>query len=211
MSEIKKFFAYCRVSTKKQKKEGTIKNQRRIIKENALWNRDVKIVEWFEDNGISAFKDRPKFDEMFSRLNECDGIIIAKLSRIGRSVQQLEEIVNLLKNKGKIFIVVKDNVNTSTPQGKLFFHLLASFMEYEASLIKERTTEGRERARENGVKFGRKRLDTKDKEIKRLYVQKEIGIVSIAKIIGISKSTVRRRLLEMDVKMRPMKGVEQKA
>jgi DNA invertase Pin-like site-specific DNA recombinase len=209
-SKKKKFFAYLRVSTKKQKTDGTIQNQRKTLKDFLVWHPNIDVVEWFSDDGISAFKERPKFDEMMERVSEVQGVIIAKLSRIGRSVQQLEEIVRVFKSNEIAFVVVKDNVDTSTPQGRLFFHLLSSFMEYEASLIRERTQEGRVRAIENGVKFGRKAKITDDKNIKKLYVKNKLGCNSIAKVEGVSTSTVRRRLIKMGVELRELNNVVEK-
>ncbi|WP_371802693.1 recombinase family protein [Candidatus Lokiarchaeum ossiferum] len=210
MSKKKQFFAYLRVSTKKQQQEHTIENQKMSVDNYLLLHPEIEIKEWYMDDGISAFKDRPQFEKMMNSLQGCDGVIVAKLSRIGRSAKQLIEIVEKFNNESKDFICVKDMIDTTTPQGKFFFHILAAMNEYEAAIIKERMQEGHYRARLNGVKYGRKRKDFTQKQLNRMkssYID-GTGMDSLAKIFECSKSTIRNRLIEMDVEIRKGKGVK---
>ena len=143
-----KLFAYMRVSTKKQMKDGTMKNQIRSRKRFMDFNNDkFEIVGVFTDEGISAFSFRPDYEDMIKRLfnNEADGIIIQRLDRVGRSVKQLSELMVRFNESNKTFIATEQNINTSTIEGKLFFHILASIAEFNAALIKERMKEGLER------------------------------------------------------------------
>jgi len=202
-----KLFAYVRVSTKKQMMQETYKIQRDKIKRFIKLNSEKYILlERFEDLGISAFKKRPNFDRMMEKIDECNGIIINKLSRIGRSVKDLKSIVEQLTKRNKAFIVLENNINTSTKEGMLFFHILSAFLEYEVELIKERTKAGMEKARAEGIKFGRKRkeLDISDNQIKKLYIEKELGTTSIAKIAGCSAQTIKNRLDEMGINLRQL-------
>jgi len=208
--------AYLRVSTKKQEQENTIENQRQTINNYLRFHDNMVIVEEFADDGISAFKERPKFNEMLNRIDEFDGVVIGKLSRIGRSTKNLLQLVDDFKEKKKELIVVGDNIDTTTPQGKLFFILLAAFNEYEAALIKERMNEGLRRFISNGGKLGRstKRLEDitnkKPPTNKQLaeYYQNGFGLTKLAKLFGVSRNTIKARLIEIGVKIRKPKGFE---
>lgn len=206
LSEENKLFGYVRVSTKKQMKQETYKIQRKKINSYIEINKDKYVLlERFEDLGISAFKHRPNFDLMMSKLNNCDGIIITKLSRIGRSVRDLKNIVDKLTELNKIFIVLDNNINTSTPEGRLFFHIFSAFLEYEVELIRERTTAGREKAFEEGVKFGpkKKKLTISNNKIKEYY-EKGLGTSDISKIANCSPPTIASRLRDMGIKLREL-------
>jgi len=141
---------------------------------------------------------------MIQNIEKFDGIITTNLSRIGRSVKQLDELARILKEKKKDLVVIKENIDTTTSSGMLFYHLLSAFNEYEASLIKERTIIGRQRAKDEGKHLGRNKIDTNDKELVKLYQDKMLGMDSIAKLKGISKSTIRRRLLDQHVEIRDL-------
>lgn len=208
--------SYLRVSTKKQEKEGTIDNQRMIINNYITYHDNLEIIEEFPDDGKSAFKDRPKFNEMISRLDEFDGVIITKLSRIGRSTKQLLQIMTDFKDKNKVFIVINDPIDTTTAQGKLWFTILAAFNEYEAALIKERMDEGLRRYIENGGKVGNKRkllediVNGKSSTNKQLveYYQNGLGLAKLAKLYKVSRNTIKTRLIELGVTIRKPKGVK---
>ena len=200
--ETKAFCAYLRVSTLKQKDQNTIENQKILLADYCKIHPNIRIDAFYEDNGISAFKERPQFQLMLSDLNKFDGVIITSLSRIGRSVKQLEETAKILNEKHKEFIVINDNIDTTTPSGMLFYHLLSAFNEYEASLIKEQMEAGRERARIEGKHLGRYPIEINDKELIKLYVDKHLGMDSIAKLKEISKSTIQRRLINQGIKFR---------
>jgi DNA invertase Pin-like site-specific DNA recombinase len=210
-----KIFAYCRVSSKGQVEKDTIANQKMEIKNYLQFHPELEVVKWYED-GLSAFKDRPQFNEMWTHLDEVEGIIINKLTRIGRDTRQLLDIADTMKNNNKQFIVVNDNIDTFTPQGKMWFTILAGFAEYEAALIKERMSEGRRRAKmEDALKgvnrFGRPKCKfTKSEllDIKSLYEHSKFGIRKIAthfsalKKKKVSASTIRRKLVELGVQLR---------
>jgi DNA invertase Pin-like site-specific DNA recombinase len=209
--------AYLRVSTKKQEQENTIENQRRAISEYLKYNRNLEMIEEFADDGISAFKDRPKFNELMSRIDDFDGIIIAKLSRIGRSTRQLLEIVDNFKKKKKQLVVVGDKIDTSTPLGEFFFTVLAAFNQYEASLIKERMNEGLKRYISEGGKLGRvrKRLEDitdgkppTDKQLKEYYIKFGFGLNKLSKLYKVSRNTMKTKLIEIGIVIRKPKGVK---
>ncbi len=208
-----KIFAYCRVSTKRQKEEGTIENQRRSILKFVEYNEDkFVIIKWFEDNGISAFKNRPAYNEMIKSMQDADGIIISKLDRIGRSVKQLSNVIGDLEAANKCFIVTGQRIDTSTKEGRLLFHMLSAIAEFEADLIRERMEEGRARAMDEGVEFGRPPIEISERIKKRIIkwynagfglriIQKLLRIDDKA-ILKLSLDTLSKRLKEWGVQVR---------
>jgi DNA invertase Pin-like site-specific DNA recombinase len=207
----KQLFAYCRVSTEQQRENKNVQIQEdKINKWQKYREEEFVIKEWFIDDGISAFKDRPKFDEMMSRLNECDGIVITRLDRIGRSVKQLAEIVDELDSAKKLFIVITQNIDTSTKEGRLLLHMLSAIAEFEAELIHERMMDGRERHINNGGKIGRNEIDLETQKvyIKRMYEVNKLGCGRIAKLlfnehqIDVSNVTLLKRLKDWNINIR---------
>lgn len=204
-----KVFVYMRVSTLKQAEFGTIENQTMILEEYCKYHPELEIKQIFKEDGISAFKERPLYNEMMKRLDEIDGIVAVKLSRIGRSAKELLEFADILSNKKKHLIFIKDSIDTTTPQGKLFFTLMSAFNEYEAALIRERLAEGHQRAKAKGVKYGRKCIEFDQKTLNRIKAdyEKGIGCDSLAKLYNCSKTTIISRLKILGVQMRKARGV----
>ena len=208
MPEKKKLFAYCRVSTTQQKENKNIEIQQGIIKKyQKYYDNKYIITEWFNDDGVSAFTDRPQYDRMVDKIDECDGIIITKLDRIGRSVKQLSEFVDLLEKKNKLFIVVTQNIDTSTKEGRLLMNMLFAISEYEAALINERMLEGRAQHIANGGKIGRNTVDLEPYKsyIRRMYEVNKLGCGRIAKLlksehnIEVTYGTIFNRLKEWNI------------
>lgn len=100
-------------------------------------------------------QNRTAFINDLDYLREDDTLVITKLDRMARSVFHLGQITKTLDNKGVNFIVMDQNIDTEISQGKLMFHMLASFAEFENDLKKERQLEGIYKGMEKGVKFGR--------------------------------------------------------
>jgi len=210
-----KLFAYMRVSTKKQMKDGTIENQERSLKKFIEYNNDkFEIIDMFYDKGISAFSYRPDYERMIEKLfnDEADGIAIQRLDRVGRSVKQLSELMVRFNENNKVFIATEQNIDTSTIEGKLFFHILASIAEFNFALIRERMKEGLERYLDEGGVLGRHKIIQDPKTIQKiikLYEQNKLGLTSISKFlkgedppINISAGTVRNILINEEVKLR---------
>ena len=87
---------------------------------------------------------------------EGDVLVITKLDRLARSMFDLQDIAKTLDRKGVDFIVLDQSIDTTTPAGRLTFHLLGAVAEFERDLIAERRNEGIQKAKEKGVKFGRR-------------------------------------------------------
>ncbi len=112
----------------------------------------------YVDDGYSGKDDkRPQFERLLSdiRANKLDCLVVYKLDRIGRSLKHLLNLFDEFKNRGVEFISVTQNINTATPEGKMFWQMLGVFAEYERELIVARTNAGLVRARRQGKKLGR--------------------------------------------------------
>lgn len=182
---------YARVSTTKdQSCERQILELRQIA-ENHNW----KIVDEYVDEGISGAKrNRPELDRMLkdALLRKFDVVATLELSRLGRSVKNMCEIADLLKQKNIHLFVKNQNIDTSTIVGELFFNIINSISQYDLQLTRERIISGLENAKRKGVKLGRKtnlNLQTQNKILD--MKSKGIGLKKIAKECAVAVKTVR--------------------
>jgi DNA invertase Pin-like site-specific DNA recombinase len=128
-----------------------------------------------------------------------DGLIVAKLDRLGRSVKDLADIASLLREKDKQLISVHDHIDTSSSNGKLLFHILSAIAEYERELLIERTRAGRALAEKQGVICHRPRKPLSAEMLKELK-QRGVSHRKMAQLLQVSKSTVLRRLDELGLR-----------
>lgn len=202
-----KIASYVRVSDEKQ----TVENQTLAIQNYVKNHPNMTIVKEYKDDGISAFKERPQFNQMkqMIALHLYDGVIAYKLDRIGRSLIDLHETIEFLRQNNCSIIFVADNIDTTTPQGRLFFHIQAAFAEFEAEMIRERTRLGLARVKASGSKsgkpIGRPRIKIADIDLARMY-NEGMGLQKIAKKIGMHKGTVYYRLKKLGIKFREFKN-----
>lgn len=118
-------------------------------------------------------------------------LIIYKIDRLGRTVRQLVEIENELREQNIKLLIVKENIDTSTPTGRLIFNILASVAEMEAEMISSRTKEALAILKQNGKKLGNKGISSEiETEIVDLYSQNRLSINEIATKTGVSSRTV---------------------
>lgn len=153
MGQNKISAVYIRVSTEQQ----NINMQEHDIDEY-IKRSNFTLFDKYIDQGISGSKeDRPELSRLMSdaRLKKFDVLIVWKLDRLGRSVKQIVNNVEELKQLGIDFISLRDSFDTGTPQGKFFFHIISAFAELEREIIKERVKAGLEDAKRRGKKLGR--------------------------------------------------------
>jgi DNA invertase Pin-like site-specific DNA recombinase len=137
---------YARVSTQDQNLE---------LQREALSKAGCKKV--FEDKVSGTRADRPGLAKTLEMLREGDTLVVWKLDRLGRSVKQLVDLVGDLHKHGVQFRSLTDSIDTGTPSGRFFFHVMASLAEMERELTVERTRAGLEVAKQLGRKGGRSR------------------------------------------------------
>ena len=181
---------YARVSTMEQ----DLKNQRYEILNYASKN-DLQITSWVEAKVSSRKTTKERLiDNLLAKLKEGDTLIVAELSRLGRSVGQVAIIANTLIESGVKLICIKEGMKLDgSPdiQTKVMLTMFSLFAEIERDLISERTKSGLAKARAEGRLLGRPKglgksvLDGKEEEIKEL-LRKGVSKASIAKIYEVS-------------------------
>lgn len=105
----------------------------------------------------SAIKDRPELDKLLLGLKKGDVLVVYKLDRLARSVSHFVRVFEDLKRRGVGFRSLTEAIETDTPHGRMFVHLLSAFAEFERELIRERCLAGQRAARAAGKTWGRKR------------------------------------------------------
>ena len=194
-------FGYARVSTVEQVKSGSLEQQKKRILDYCQL-MDYELVELFVDAGLSAVSERPERDRLMERASDVEAVVVTKLDRWGRSVTDLVTSIDKLKSEGVDFVSIGDSLDTSTANGRLLFHVLSAFAEFEREIIRERLAAGRERAKAAGKTMHRPRKDLDDKEIKLLYGELGLSATAIGKIMKVSTGTILSRLREMGVTIR---------
>ena len=129
-----------------------------------------------------------------------------KLDRFGRSLQELVELVGDLKERGIEFVSLRESIDTTTPGGKLIFHVFGAVAEFERDLVLERTVAGLEAARARGRRGGRPRAldESKAKLARRLKAEGEHSVEEICSMLGVGRSTLYRYLAEDDADIKKM-------
>lgn len=117
----------------------------------------------FEDTASGARTDRPGLTAALSFLREGDVLVVWKLDRLGRSLPHLVETITLLEAKGIGFRSLTESIDTTTPGGRLIFHIFGALGQFERDLIRERTRAGLDAAIARGRRGGRKPVVTDDK------------------------------------------------
>ena len=117
------------------------------------------IERWYTEKISGKDANRPKLQEMLDYVRDGDTIHIHDLSRLARSTADLLVIVDLLTKKGVHLVSNKENIDSSTPTGKLMLTMIGAINEFERTNILERTREGIAIAKRNGVYKGRKPID----------------------------------------------------
>lgn len=173
---------YGRVSTADQ----TAQSQ-----EDAL--KAAQVDRLFVDIFTGTKMSRPELDKALDQLRAGDVLVITRLDRLGRSAKDLLTIVSLLEEKGVQLEVMEQSIDTSTPEGKLFFTMVAAFAEFEREIMRSRTMDGLAAARARGKLGGRKpKLSSKQiAEVNRLYIEQR-PVQEIADLFGVSRPTVYR-------------------
>jgi DNA invertase Pin-like site-specific DNA recombinase len=171
--------AYARVSTQDQNLE---------LQTEALTKAGCKKI--FEDKVTGSRPERPGLTKAQEALREGDTLVVWKLDRVGRSVKNL---VGEPHKQGIRFKSLTDAIDTGTPSGRFFFHVMASLAQMERELTIERTRAGLEVARRLGRKGGRKRqmTESKIKSAKRLLAS-GVPPRDVAGSLGVSVPTLYR-------------------
>jgi len=180
---------YCRVSTIEQNLD---------LQLDALKKAGCDRI--FEDKASGSKDDREGLQMALKFARGGDCIIVWRLDRLGRNLSHLIETINSLSSRGVSFRSLTESIDSSTPSGRLVLHIFASLAEFERALLRERTKAGIESARARGRLGGRpKVLDEKRiAMLKTLTGNPEAKINDIARVLGISRSSIYRYLSDLD-------------
>lgn len=140
-------------------------------------------------------KHRPELDKLLSILQEDDVVVIESLSRLGRSVKNLADLLDTFNERKLRLISLKETIDTTSSTGKLLFTILSSLAQFERDVLVERTREGLNAARARGRCGGRPKTDANalNKAI-ALYNTKQYSIKEIGELTGVSKSALYRAI-----------------
>ena len=148
----------------------------------------------FKEKASGAKTDRPELAKVIRRLEPGDVLVVTRLDRLARSTRDLLNVLDELSKRGAGFRSLKDNwADTTTPHGKLMLTVLGGLAEFERSLIAARTGEGRKRAQERGVRFGRPRKLTahqRQEALQRIAAGETQA--DIARLLNVSPPTISR-------------------
>ena len=182
--------AYIRVSTIEQ-------NEQRQIEAMQKYN----IEKWFIEKVSAKDTNRPQLQELLDFARAGDTIHIHDFSRLARSTKDLLDIVDLLNKKGIALVSNKENIDSSTPTGKLMLTMIGAINEFERTNLLERQREGIAIAKRNGAYKGRKAVSVPDfeKHYQR-YLARQITKSGLARELHISRPTLDKLI----------KGYEQK-
>ncbi len=157
--------------------------------------KEAGCEKWFVDKITGSKVERKALDEALAYLRPGDTFVVWKLDRAGRSLTHLIELLKGLKERGIEFISLTEQIDTTTPGGKLIFHLMGALAEFERDLIRERTNAGLAAARARGRVGGRPRkLKTTGKVAlaRRMFADQSHSIPEICAALGISRATLYR-------------------
>ena len=159
------------------------------LQKNALVRAECEQI--FEDPASGKNARRPGLRRAIRRLKPGDSLVVWKLDRLGRSVRDLITLVSELQDRGIHFRSLTDSIDTSTPAGRFFFHVMSALAEMERELIVERTRAGLAAAREQGRVGGRRRVMTTE-VVERCRRMLENGATrqQVADVIGVGVKTI---------------------
>ena len=148
----------------------------------------------FADKISGSRRARPELDKMLEQLRNGDVVTVTKYDRLARSLKDLLEIVEAIRERGAGFRSLAEDIDTTTPAGRLVFHIFASIAQFERERISERTREGLASARKRGRIGGRPPAltPTQRDEVRRMRDDEHRAVAEIARLFKVSERTVRR-------------------
>lgn len=179
-------FGYARVSTEEQNLDRQI---------DAL--KQYGIDELLTEKMTGTKRNRPELNRLLDKVRRGDTVVIESLSRLGRSTKDLLSLVEQFDRDGVVLISLKEQIDISTPTGKLLLTVLSALCQFERDLTVQRTNEGLQAARARGRKGGRPPKDKKtiEKALK-LYDAQSHSVAEICEICAIAQGTLYKALNE---------------
>jgi DNA invertase Pin-like site-specific DNA recombinase len=151
-------------------------------------------VRTFEDVISGRTFDRPGLKALLDYARAGDALMVVRLDRLGRSLRELLEIVEQLKERGVALVSLEEKIDTASAAGELVFHVFGAIAQFERRLIAERTRDGVAAARAEGRKPGRPALDREKLQAALTLVRSGLSPTRAADQVGLGRSTVYREL-----------------
>src|SRR5213083_2326580 len=174
---MKRVACYLRVSTTEQ----TVENQRNDLRAYCQARGWDDVIE-YNDTGSGMRERRPDLDRLMSdvKTRRIDVVVVAAFDRLGRSVRHLVETLELFRHLGVEFISLRESIDTGSPLGTAVFTIIAAIAQLERSLIVERVRAGLRRARAEGKRLGRPRLQVSEHQL-RIVVNQKLPVRAASK------------------------------
>jgi len=172
---------YARISTESQVLDQQI---------DALIKYGIDERNIYKEQVSTRSNNRPILEDMLKYLKKNDTLVVCKLDRLGRSLANLIELMKYFMEKKINFISLSEKIDTSTAVGKMIFHMISSFAEFERDIISERTKEALKALRDRGQSLGRPFiLSVEQKELIDTYMSEGRSKCEIKRVIGIKSTT----------------------
>jgi DNA invertase Pin-like site-specific DNA recombinase len=193
----KRVALYLRVS-----RDGQTTENQRLALEAVASHRGWTITSVYEDNDISRANGRdrrPGLDALLKDASRArfDVVMAWALDRLGRSLRNLMDTLQDLESANVDLFLHQQAIDTTTPAGRVFFHILGAFSEFERDMIRSRVSAGLDRARAKGVRLGRPKVSTKIEGTIRKRLAAGEGMLKVARTLRVGVSTVQRVKAEM--------------
>jgi DNA invertase Pin-like site-specific DNA recombinase len=152
----------------------------------------------FVDKASGKLDRRPGLDALLEQLRAEDAVVVWRLDRLGRSLRNLIDLVQHLDELRVGFVSLTESIDTTTPGGRLIFHIFGALAEFERDLIRERTMAGLAAARARGRNGGRPTVWTPEKlkMARQMYESREHPVSEIARVLGVSRASVYRAVAD---------------
>lgn len=186
---VKRVALYARVSTLDQHPENQLMELRAYAKARGFEN-----VTEYVDHGISGSKDRrPSLDRLMLdvKARRVDGLVVTALDRLGRSVRHLVHCMNVLGDNGVEFCSLREGVQAGTPVSQMVFTIFAAVAEFERQLIIERVRAGLKRAKDSGVRLGRRPLEVDPRRLQSV-IERRLSARAAARELQCSTASAWR-------------------
>ena len=150
----------------------------------------------FVDRASGSLTDRPGLTSALECARPDDSLVVWRLDRLGRSLRHLIDTVQDLEQRGVALVSLTEALDTTTPGGRLVFHVFGAMAQFERELLRERTMAGLAAARERGRVGGRPTVwtEAKLKTARSMHDSKEHDVATIARVLGVSRASVYRAL-----------------